>query len=164
MVSEQTIPSSSRLGDPPPSINFSQIQSISSIQLKGGNYYQWANVMKRALNLHNLESHVLDDPLEETNPSFREWKKRDDHVFILLLNSLDETHKAMVSCASNAKTLWDEMFSLYCLESNLGRIFELKRQIASIKKACKSLPQYFGEYSDAWNELITLRPEILRMK
>ena len=164
MVSEHVIPASSRLGDPSSFLNCDHTQTLVSIQLKGGNYYQWANVIKRALNLNNLESHILDEPLEESNPSFREWKKKDDHVFIMLLNSVDEVHKAMVSCAPNSKSLWDQMFSLYGLESNLGRIFELKKQISSIKKEGKSLPQLFGEYTDAWNELSTLRPETADLK
>ncbi|KAG6472949.1 hypothetical protein ZIOFF_070429 [Zingiber officinale] len=57
-----------------------------------------------------------------------------------------------------SKVLWEQMSNLYGQESNLGRIFEIKRKIADIKKEEKILSQLFGDYEDLWNEYNTLRP------
>ena len=43
-------------------------------------------------------------------------------------------------------------------------IFQLKRQIANVKKEGKSLPQYFGDLTDIWNGLIALRPDSTDLK
>ncbi|XP_074588936.1 uncharacterized protein LOC141844855 [Curcuma longa] len=64
----------------------------------------------------------------------------------------------MVTCAPTSKALWEQMSNLYGQESNLGRIFEIKRQIADIKKEEKIISQLFGDYEDLWNEYNTLRP------
>ena len=77
------------------------------------------------------------------------------HFGVVRLDTPGLNEDVDVTCAPNAKLVWDTMFSLYGQESNLGRIFELKKQIASIKEG-KSLPQYFGEFTDLWNELMTL--------
>ena len=134
MVSEQiSNPSSLRSGDHSFQMN-SFSQSFSSIFLTSSNYFLWSAHIKRFLNSRNLLSHIIKNPLDESNPIFEEWKMRDDQVFILLTSSMDQIHRTMVICSPNSKTLWNQMYNLYRQELNLGRVFEVKRRIANMNE------------------------------
>ena len=93
---------------------------FTSILLDSSNYNAWQDTIKRFLNFFNLENHIFEDRLDDAEPSFKAWKKRDDQVVVLLQMSLDKTHKAMATCIPNARALWDQMHALYGQETNTG--------------------------------------------
>ncbi|XP_074560273.1 uncharacterized protein LOC141816385 [Curcuma longa] len=154
MVLEQQslpLPQLSSLPPQPP-------QLFSSLLLSSSNYIQWSGFIKTILSAYNLEDHILQDPPIKSNPPFKEWQKKDNQVFVHLLLSLDEVHKSMVACSPNAKALWDHLSALYGQTNNIGRVFELRRQMADMRKDNKTLPQLFGEFGNLWSELEVLRP------
>ncbi|KAL1188993.1 Retrovirus-related Pol polyprotein from transposon RE2 [Cardamine amara subsp. amara] len=63
-----------------------------------------------------------------------------------------------------AKELWDTLFGVYGNESNLSRIFEIKKSLNSLQQEGKGFKEHYGEFKGLWAELDMLRPPTIDIK
>ncbi|KAL1205728.1 Retrovirus-related Pol polyprotein from transposon RE1 [Cardamine amara subsp. amara] len=92
------------------------------------------------------------------------WVQEDQLVLAALQSSLDPSILASYSYVETAKELWDTLFGVYGNESNLSRIYEIKKALANLQQEGKDFKDFFGEFRGLWAELEVLRPPTIDIK
>ncbi|KAL1204516.1 Retrovirus-related Pol polyprotein from transposon RE1 [Cardamine amara subsp. amara] len=161
-----------------------QNQIILPVVLEGNNYFLWSRTTKTFLRIHGLWSHclrsqempqgieevVVEDGGAESLVQLRsgledsKWIKEDQLVLAVLQSSLEHTILVSYSYVETAKELWDTLKEVYGNESNMCRIFEIKRALDTFKQGGREFKDHFGEFRKLWGELEMLRPHTLDVK
>ncbi|KAL1220949.1 Retrovirus-related Pol polyprotein from transposon RE1 [Cardamine amara subsp. amara] len=153
------------------------------VVLKGSNYLLWSRTTKTALRSRGVWIHCLTaeempqnqaevgatsggaDEGEVESPaqisSSKEdskWIQEDQFVLAVLQSSLEPSILASYSYVETAKELWDTLLGVYGNESNLSRIFEIKKALGNLQQEGKDFKDLFGEFRGLWAELDMLRP------
>lgn len=141
--------------------------------LQGANYVVWARLLKTALGGKGLWSHCISDApnsskavstiaVGETGSSStseERWQQRDLMVLSILQSSLSPTILEAYSYCESAKELWDTLKKIYGNQSNLNRVFELKRAINDLSQEEAEFTAHLGKFRSLWSELEMLRPQ-----
>ncbi|CAN0879761.1 Retrovirus-related Pol polyprotein from transposon RE1 [Linum grandiflorum] len=132
-----------------------QIPPIT-IKLDRDNYNLWRATILSALELFNLESHVLShqppsatrfvttaagDATEEPNPAFTTWKQKDRFVLLWLRSTLSERSLSLVVRATTAHLAWQMISSSFQSQTRARRM-QLKVQLQSLSKGSLSMLEY----------------------
>ena len=139
------------------------------VTLKGINYLLWARMVKNALGGKGLWSHVSnaaapkqtvqgEDGKEMVVADEDKWGQEDLMVLTALLRSLDPAIMESYSYCESTKQLWDTLYKVYGNQSNLTRVFEVKRAINALSQGETEFQPHFGKFRSLWAELELLRP------
>ncbi|KAG7559395.1 Zinc finger CCHC-type [Arabidopsis thaliana x Arabidopsis arenosa] len=101
---------------------------------------------------------------EATIPEEDKWFQEDQAVLALLQNSLEASILEGYSYCETAKELWDTLKNVYGNESNLTRVFEVKKAINELSQEDLEFTKHFGKFRSLWSELESLRPGTLDPK
>ncbi|KAG7527891.1 hypothetical protein ISN45_Un206g000010 [Arabidopsis thaliana x Arabidopsis arenosa] len=133
---------------------------VTSVILQGRNYLTWSRTTKTVLCGRGLWSHVISsqapkeadeeeekeekEAKEATIPEEDKWFQEDQAVLALLQNSLEASILEGYSYCETAKELWDTLKNVYGNESNLTRVFEVKKAINELSQEDWSSPNTSG--------------------
>lgn len=147
---------------------------ITTVILQGGNYLTWSRTTKTVLCGRGLWSHVIsskapkeakeEEETETISPEEEKWFQEDQAVLALLQNSLETSILEGYSYCETAKELWDTLKNVYGNESNLTRVFEVKKAINELSQEDLEFTKHFGKFRSLWSELESLRPGTLDPK
>ncbi|KAG7528237.1 GAG-pre-integrase domain, partial [Arabidopsis suecica] len=150
---------------------------VTSVILQGRNYLTWSRTTKTVLCGRGLWSHVISsqapkeadeeeekEEKEATIPEEDKWFQEDQAVLALLQNSLEASILEGYSYCETAKELWDTLKNVYGNESNLTRVFEVKKAINELSQEDLEFTKHFGKFRSLWSELESLRPGTLDPK
>lgn len=123
------------------------------------NYYQWSRSISIALSAKmklGMVNGSLPKPLPTSN-QFAMWSRYNDMVLSWLLISMSVEIRDSLSYFATAKEIWDDLavrFSQY----NMPRIFQLRKEIASISQGSLSITAYFTKFRTLFSEIDDLMP------
>src|SRR5262249_34421622 len=123
------------------------------------NYLPWSRAMVIALRAKDklgLVDGKCGKP-EPTSADFDKWHKADSMVISWILNSMTKDLSIAFLYTTSARDLWAEIKERYG-ESNGPLLYQLKREIGSIKQSNLSVIAYFTKLKQLWDELSCLRP------
>ncbi|XP_062006532.1 uncharacterized protein LOC133723659 [Rosa rugosa] len=86
------------------------------------------------------------------------WLCKDQLVMSWLLNSMEPKITEIFSYSESSMHLWKHVKEMYGNQNNSARVFQLKKDIASLQQEEKSFVQYLASLTSMWNELDVYRP------
>ncbi|KAK4478538.1 hypothetical protein RD792_014019 [Penstemon davidsonii] len=129
-------------------------------KLTSDNYSTWARSMTSALNVKNKTGFIngsLPNPGSENAILQDAWSRNNDIVVSWLLNSVSSSIHSSIIYTNSAKEIWDDLKSRF-QQSNGPRVFQLRRDLATISQDTQSVNDYFTKLKSLWDELHTYRP------
>lgn len=131
---------------------------LVSKSLNGDNYSGWKRAMTLALNSKNKLGFIngsIKAPLEEINPEgYAVWSRCNDLVHSWIINTLDPEIADSVIYYPTAHEVWEDLRERFS-QSNAPRIFEIQRDIASLRQEQLSISAYYTKLKSLWDELAT---------
>lgn len=127
--------------------------------LNDQNYLQWSRAIKLALSA-KMKLGMIDGTVTRpisTSPEFAQWNRCNDMVVSWLLNSISIDIRNSVSYFSTAKEIWDDL-SVRFSQSNVPRIYQLKKELSSLTQGTMSISSYFTKYRTLSDEIDNLAP------
>ncbi|KAG7585659.1 Ribonuclease H-like superfamily [Arabidopsis thaliana x Arabidopsis arenosa] len=142
------------------------------VTLKGGNYLLWARTMKTILCGRGFWPHIIksEAPRETTTNGEGleivlvdedKWFQEDQMILSVLQNSLEASILEGYSYCETPKDLWETLQNVFGNQSNLSRVFEIKKAINELTQGDMEFTQHFGKFRSLWAELEMLRPNTL---
>lgn len=83
------------------------------------------------------------------------WHRCNDMVLSWLLNSISSEIRDSVVYFSSAKEIWDDLLTRF-LQSNVPRIFQLKKDLTALNQGSLSITAYFTKMRNLTDELSAL--------
>ena len=123
------------------------------------NYHQWNRSIKIALSA-KLKIGFIDGTQAkpaDSSPQLILWMRNNDLVISWLLNSMSTDIRKSVVYLSTTKQIWDDLEARYA-QSNVPRLFHLKKDLLSLTQGTKSITSYFTMFRSLIDELGTLAP------
>nr|XP_017224842.1 PREDICTED: uncharacterized protein LOC108201066 [Daucus carota subsp. sativus] len=123
------------------------------------NYSTWSRSVKIALSA-KLKLGFIDGSQVKpasNSPMLALWMRSNDLVVSWLLNSISSDLRKSVVYMSTAKQIWDDLATRY-LQSNVPRLFHLRKDLASLTQGTKSVTTYFTQFRGLIDELDSLSP------
>ncbi|XP_048605542.1 uncharacterized protein LOC125583044 [Brassica napus] len=144
---------------------------VIPVTLKGANYLHWARLATTALGGRGLweiveegrphKKTILGEDGKEVVVADAGAKKKcqeDQLVLSILQHSLDPSLQEGYSYCETSKELWDTLQKVYENNSNISRVFEVKRAINTLSQEDNDFDKHFGKFRSLWAELEMLRP------
>ncbi|XP_038713330.1 uncharacterized protein LOC120007200 [Tripterygium wilfordii] len=132
---------------------------LISLNLTNENYHIWSSTILTALEGRNKQG-LVDDTIKAPDVSdskYASWRRCNSVVITWLRNCMDSKIAASLSKVATARDLWVELEHRYS-PSNAPRIYELKKEIASISQGILSVTDYYTRIKAFWDELYHYRP------
>ncbi|XP_013639256.1 PREDICTED: uncharacterized protein LOC106344416 [Brassica oleracea var. oleracea] len=139
--------------------------------LKGANYLLWARLAKTALGGRGYwdiveegknpkKTTLGEDGREVVVSEAGDKKKNQEDLMVLsiLQSSLDAPLQEAYGYCETSKDLWDTLKKVYGNQSNISRVFEVKRAINSLSQEDNDFDKHSGKFRSLWAELEMLRP------
>ncbi|XP_074368142.1 uncharacterized protein LOC141708419 [Apium graveolens] len=134
--------------------------SLVSEQLTDQNYHQWSRSVQITLSA-KLKLGFIDGTQVKpasNSPQLSLWMRSDDLVISWLLNSISsEIRKSVVSIFHTFKQIWEDLATRFA-QSNVPRLFNLRKELASLTQGTKSIIAYFTQFRGLIDELYSLSP------
>ncbi|CAL9217264.1 unnamed protein product [Arabidopsis halleri] len=133
-----------------------------SVILNGNNYLLWKRTTTNVLGSRRLTKHIestfedlkkLDESIDKDT-----WKQDDLNVLSALHCSLETSILEGYSYCETSKELWDTLANVFGNESNLTRIYEIKKALGELSQEDSDFNAHFGKYRSLVAELEMLRP------
>ncbi|XP_026429999.1 uncharacterized protein LOC113326494 [Papaver somniferum] len=124
--------------------------------LQGDNYGSWVRGITKALNAKGKLGFVdgtLSPPTDAL--AYQCWKRCDDMVGSLLLNSCEPDIRARCLYAPSSHAIWKDLQVRFCI-SNAPILFRLKSAIASIRQESMSVSLYYTKFKTPWDQYDSL--------
>ncbi|KAK8956812.1 hypothetical protein KSP39_PZI000126 [Platanthera zijinensis] len=103
---------------------------ITTISLSGKkNFLPWAHSVRRVLQAKGLLSYLTQAP---PAPPTDDWLRNDGRVQTWLLNSLDGEPYQMAMYHETAKSIWDELHSLYSGKDSLQHLYDILTDLVAL--------------------------------
>ncbi|KAL0667809.1 hypothetical protein Bca4012_030513 [Brassica carinata] len=144
---------------------------VLPVTLKGANYLLWARLAKNALGGRGLwevveegknpkKTTLGEDGKEVVVIEASDKKKGQEDLMVLsiLLSSLEPSLQEAYAYCETSKELWDTLKKVYGNQSNISRVFEVKRAINTLSQEDTDFDKHFGKFRSLWAELEMLRP------
>ncbi|KAF9667412.1 hypothetical protein SADUNF_Sadunf15G0020300 [Salix dunnii] len=128
--------------------------------LTADNYVSWSRAISRALRAKNKLAFVngtLPKPTDISDPLFEAWERCNDLVVSWLQNSISPSVKSSLVLVEDSRVLWLELRDRFT-HQNGPRIFQLKRDLASLSQNQDNISTYFGHLKTLWDELAIYDP------
>ncbi|KAL0666759.1 hypothetical protein Bca4012_029463 [Brassica carinata] len=84
--------------------------------------------------------------------------QEDQLVLSILQQSLDRSLQEGYSYCETSNELWDTLQKVYGNNSNISRVFDVKRAINTLSQEDNDFDKHFGKFISLWAELEILRP------
>ncbi|XP_020866739.1 uncharacterized protein LOC110224645 [Arabidopsis lyrata subsp. lyrata] len=132
------------------------------VVLNGKNYLLWKRTTTNVLGGRKLTKHIevtfeelkaIDENLDKDT-----WKQDDLNVLSALHCSLEASILEGYSYCETSKELWDTLMNVFGNESNLTRVYEIKKALGSLFQDESDFNTHFGKYRSLVAELEMLRP------
>ncbi|XP_040986212.1 uncharacterized protein LOC121234337 [Juglans microcarpa x Juglans regia] len=124
------------------------------------NYATWSQAMRRALRAKNKLGFIsgnISKPTNEDDPLFDLWERCNDMVVSWIQNSLSMDIRSSIAFVDNAQAVWTKLKDRF-IKQNGPRIFQLKRNLASLRQDRDSVSTYFGNLKTLWDEIAIYDP------
>ncbi|XP_026378177.1 uncharacterized protein LOC113272579 [Papaver somniferum] len=127
--------------------------------LTGDNYPTWSRGIARVLRAKNKYGFVdgtIAKPIasDDTLPA---WIRANNLVCTWIANSCEAEIKRSISWIENARDIWIDLEDRFS-ETNMPRIFDLKRHISTLKQEDSSISSYYTKLKSLWDEVGALTP------
>ncbi|KAG7588955.1 Zinc finger CCHC-type superfamily [Arabidopsis suecica] len=131
---------------------------ITTVQLKGENYEDWAKHVRNALRTKRklgfidgtLEKPTKDDEIEQ-------WEVVNSMLIAWIMNTIEPTLRTSISMVDEAQALWEDL-KLQFSAGNGPRISELRADIANCRQNGDTVMVYYGRLKKMWDELAIYKP------
>ncbi|KAM1655781.1 hypothetical protein ACFXTH_007764 [Malus domestica] len=147
------------------SSNFSDIevntnQHMCSILLNEFNYLPWSRAVLLALGGKGKLGFVngsMEAP-DNYSSTYDAWLCKDQLVMSLLLNIMEKYVAEIFSYSNSSHDIWKALKDMYGNQNNYSRVFQLKKDIASVQQEGKTFVQHLGSLKTMWNEMDVYLP------
>lgn len=132
---------------------------ITSVQLKGDNYNEWAMEMLNALRAKKTNGFIdgtLPKPAEDS-PDLESWLSVNSMIVGWIRSSIEPRVRSTVTFITEASKLWENLKKRFEV-GNKVRIHQLMEQLASCRQNGQPVIDYYGRLAVMWEELQTYRP------
>ena len=132
---------------------------ITSVQLKGDNYNEWAMEMMNALRAKKKNGFIdgtLSKPTEDS-PDLESWLSVNSMIVGWIRSSIEPKVRSTVTFITEAHKLWENLKKRFEV-GNKVRIHQLMEQLASCRQNGQAVIDYYGRLAVMWEELQTYRP------
>ncbi|XP_073138009.1 uncharacterized protein [Henckelia pumila] len=133
---------------------------LVSQQLTGENFASWSRSMKIALSVKNKLGFIdgsIHKPAAADVNLLNAWTRNNNIVISWLLNSVSKDISASILFAESALNIWNDLKDRF-QQSNGPRIFQIRRELLSLRQDQDSVSIYFTKLKSLWNELNHFRP------
>ncbi|XP_031250011.1 uncharacterized protein LOC116107876 [Pistacia vera] len=100
---------------------------------------------------------TLPKPTDLSDLLFEAWERCNDLVVSWLQNSVSPSVKSSLALVDDSRVLWLELRDRFT-HQNGPRIFQLKRDLASLSQNQDNVNTYFGHLKTLWDELAIYDP------
>ncbi|KAL5717644.1 hypothetical protein ACHQM5_010624 [Ranunculus cassubicifolius] len=132
---------------------------LVSKKLNGDNFSGWKMSMVRALNSKNklgFADSSIKTPSKDSDPDlYATWSRCNDMVHSWIVNSCEPEIADSVIYYSNAHEVWEDLHERFS-QGNATRVFEIQRDIASLRQEQLSVSAYYTKLKALWDELAVL--------
>ncbi|XP_068319759.1 uncharacterized protein [Pyrus communis] len=138
-------------------------QRLSSVLLNEFNYLPWERAVSLALGGRSKLGYVngvIPAP-DVSSSDYNDWLCKDQLVMSWLLNSMDQKVAEIFSYAESSYVIWKNLKEMYGNQNNTARVFQLKKDIASLQQEGNSFVHHLGKLTTMWNELNVYRPHTI---
>ncbi|XP_019090632.1 PREDICTED: uncharacterized protein LOC104737602 isoform X1 [Camelina sativa] len=132
---------------------------ITSVQLKGDNYNEWATEMLNALQAKRKTGFIdgsLPKP-SEGHADLESWLSVNSMIVGWLRTSIEPRVRSTVTFITDAHKLWDNLREHFSV-GNKVRVHQLMAKLASCRQEGQAVIDYYGRLAKMWEELQTYRP------
>ncbi|XP_070020471.1 uncharacterized protein LOC142180947 [Nicotiana tabacum] len=123
----------------------------------GTGYSDWRRSMLIALSVKNKLYFIQPDcerpPLN--SPVFSQWDRCNNMVISWIHNLLSPAIRKSVLYCQLAKDVWMDLEDRYGQPSEI-RIYQVKKELASISQGAMSIPEYYAKIKSVWDEYSNL--------
>ncbi|WOH00712.1 hypothetical protein DCAR_0520086 [Daucus carota subsp. sativus] len=123
------------------------------------NYRQWSRAITVALST-KMKIGFINGTLVKpasNSPNYAMWSRCNDMVLSWLLNSISVEIRNSVNYFSTAKEIWDDLATRFS-QSNMPRVFQLRKEIASVNQGNLSITTYFTRIKTLIAEIDNFSP------
>ncbi|KAI5318218.1 hypothetical protein L3X38_037926 [Prunus dulcis] len=116
-------------------------QRLCSVLLNEFNYLPWSRAVTLALGGRSKLRFVngtIQAP-EDSSPEYEAWLCKDQLVMSWLLNSMDPKLSEIFNFSESSLSLWKAVKDMYGNQNNAARVFQHKRNLASLKQVINPL-------------------------
>lgn len=127
---------------------------VTTLLSGAANYHSWSRAMLIALDTKNKTTFVdgtLPRPFED-DLLFNSWKRYNSMVKSWLLNSISQEFSTSLRCFQDASDIWTDLRSCF-LESDGARIFDIKKNLATLNQGSMDVNSYYTKMKVLWDEL-----------
>lgn len=93
-----------------------------------------------------------------TSQEFESWLSQDQLVRSWLINSMEPKLQRIFQYSDSALNMWKAVRELYGDLNNSARVFQIKKDLAELKKGNQTFIEHLGNFKAKWNELDLYRP------
>lgn len=132
---------------------------ITSVQLKGENYNEWATEMMNALQAKR-KTGFIDGTLTKPPEGHADLESRlsvNSMIVGWLRTSIEPRVRSTVTFITDAHKLWENLKERFSV-GNKVRIHQLMSKLASCRQDGDAVIDYYGLLAKMWEELQTYRP------
>lgn len=132
---------------------------ITSVQLKGDNYNEWAMEMGNALRAKKKMGFIdgtLPKPSEDS-AELEAWLSVNSMIVGWIRSSIEPRVRSTVTFITEARKLWDNLKKSFEV-GNKVRVHQLMEQVASCRQNGQPVIDYYGHLAMMWEELQTYKP------
>ncbi|XP_070662222.1 uncharacterized protein [Malus domestica] len=79
-----------------------------------------------------------------TSSTYESWLCKDQLVMSWLLNSMERRIAEIFSYSESSMHLWKQVKEMYGNQNNAARVFQLKKNLASLQQGSKAFVQHLG--------------------
>ena len=123
------------------------------------NYHHWSRAISIALSA-KLKLGFIDGTTARpasTSPQLALWKRSNDLVISWILNSVSSDIRKSIVYMNTAQQIWEDLSNRYS-QNNVPRLFNLRKELASLTQGTKSITAYFTVFRSLIDELENLAP------
>ena len=95
--------------------------------------------------------------------AYEVWLCKDQQVISMLLNSMKKHIAEIFSYSESSHDLWKSVKDMYGNQNNYARVFQLKRDIASVQQDGKTFVHHLGSLKTMLNELDVYLPHTINV-
>ncbi|CAA7037264.1 unnamed protein product [Microthlaspi erraticum] len=131
---------------------------ITTVQLKGENYEDWAKHVRNALRTKRKLGFIdgtLTKP--DSDEEIEQWEVVNSMLVAWIMNTIESNLRVSISMVDEAYELWEDL-KLQFSAGNGPRVSELRAEIANCRQQGDSVVVYFGKLKKMWDELAIYKP------
>ena len=86
----------------------------------------------------------MEDPSPLRDPSYASWSQFDSAIITWMLHSIEQNIFESLACIKSARSLWQNLETMYDNQTNVGRVVEMFETLLTLKQGDLSLQAHFG--------------------